>query len=320
MRRAGQGSWHERRAIWCFPLTDIHDMKFLHFGDIHVWRLRLAGDFWYPKRVLGTVNLSLRRRLKFPQAYPQIVAAEIMRQEADAVIFSGDMTTMSLRPEFVEAARLFAPIREKWGDSFFCIPGNHDRYSPGSNRRGMYEEYFPYGAFPKGRLVRSHLLKDGLSVVGFDCSHPCRIRSNGTITPLLEEQLRGELEEQKEAGNKVILTGHYPLTYPSDVHAAWEHKLLQAGRLARLVDEFQPVLYLHGHKHQRWAVRASERARTLCVNCGAAGMVSSEESKQAGFVTIKIDDESYEPEAVTAHVLRRDSSLEFSTHHLALPE
>jgi 3',5'-cyclic AMP phosphodiesterase CpdA len=290
-------------------------MKILHFGDIHVWRLRLASDFWYPKRLLGIINLTARRRFKFPSEIPSLITAEITRQDADTVIFSGDMSTMSLHAEFAEAARLFEPIHKKWGDNFFCIPGNHDRYSP-HTRQGLYEHYFPYGAFPKGHHVRSHQLRDGLAIVGFDCSHPCKIRSNGTLTPALEAQIRQELDAQKAANNKVILTGHYPYVYPADVHASWEHKLLQADRLTRIAADYAPILYLHGHKHQRWLLHDPDAPKTLCVNCGASGMTSSDQNKQAGFVTIQLNDQTLDPVSVTAHILTNQT---FTTQDLPLP-
>jgi 3',5'-cyclic AMP phosphodiesterase CpdA len=288
-------------------------MKILHFGDIHVWRLRLAPDFWYLKRVLGTVNLTIRRRFKFPPHYPQIVTDEIARQNADLVIFSGDMSTASLELEFEEAARLFTPLLEKWGDQFFCIPGNHDRYSPGSIRSGLYEQYFPYGAFEGEELVRRRLIDDDLVVVGFDCSHPCRIRSNGTITQRLEVELRAALEFEQSEGNRVLLAGHYPFAYPRDVHASWEHKLLESDRLAKLVEEFQPIAYFHGHKHQRWLLR---EGKTLCVNCGAAGMTSSDSTKQAGFVTLELSGNQIT--CVSSHILDRESER-FETGSMDMP-
>lgn len=251
--------------------------------------------------------------MRFPAHYPEIVAAEILKSDADVVIFSGDMSTMSLVPEFKEAARLFAPIHEKWGDRFFCIPGNHDRYSPGSMKSGFYEHFFPYGSFAEDKLVRRQLIDDGLVIVGFDCSHPCRIRSNGTISEKLEHELRAALERERTDGNRVLLTGHYPLAYPADVHASWEHKLLQAERLALLVKEFDPIAYFHGHKHQRWIERVR---KTLCVNCGAAGMVSSEQNKQAGFVTVELaGDHLTNP---IAHYLDRKSE-EFASYPMEIP-
>ena len=53
-------------------------MRILHFGDIHFWRLQLARDFYYPKRLLGIVNLAMRRRHHFPAQ----LAREAMMQIA----------------------------------------------------------------------------------------------------------------------------------------------------------------------------------------------------------------------------------------------
>ena len=294
-------------------------MRILHFGDIHVWRLALAPDFWYLKRILGTVNLTMRRRHRFPPHYPAIVAREIAETDGiDLVIFSGDMTTMSLASEFAEAARLFEPIFERWGSCFFGIPGNHDRYSPGSVKARLCERVFPYMEFPDGNLVRTQELTDTVSIVGFDCSHPCRIRSNGTMTALLEMELEQALKEQQSAGKDVLLTGHYPLQYPSDVHAAWEHKLLQAERLRRLILEYQPIAYFHGHKHQRWLEPVGER--TVCVNCGAAGMLSpNDDTKQAGFLILELDEEKKLLNRVDARVLDYGTES-FRTVPMELPK
>ncbi len=121
-------------------------MRVLHFGDIHFWKIGTDRDFLYPKRALGTINLTLRRRKRFPPAYAQAVAKEVVRQDADLVIFSGDFTTMSLRSEYEMAAEAFTPIHEKFGDRLFAIPGNHDRYTPLSVRSQRFEEHLPFAA------------------------------------------------------------------------------------------------------------------------------------------------------------------------------
>ena len=288
-------------------------MRILHFGDIHVWRLNWAPDFLYPKRLLGSVNLAVRRRKRFPQHYARAVIDEVVRMDADAVIFSGDFTTMSLASEFNEAVRLFQPLVEKWGDQFFCIPGNHDRYTPASVRSRLYENALPFGAFEEGKLVRRRMLGKDLAVVGFDCSHPCMVRSNGTFTESLDAELRKTLQGEIAEGNRVLLTGHYPFLYPDDVHPSWEHKLLQRERLAEIVREYQPVAFLHGHKHQRWLLW---EGKTLCINCGAAGMKSKSPDKQAGFVTFDLDDSGVS--RVYAHVLD-DGMMEFKSNELEIP-
>ncbi len=292
-------------------------MKILHFGDIHVWRWHPALDLHYPKRALGLVNLGLRRRFHFPPGYARRIAGEIARQEADLVVFSGDMTTMSLESEFAAAAALFEPIHAKWGERFFCIPGNHDRYTPRSVRLGLYERFFPYGAFEEGKKVRVVHDAAGFSMVGFDCSHPCRIRSNGTMTEALEEELEEALRDCRDRGSPVMLVGHYPFAYPPEVEIAWQHKLLAAERLRRLVAEYKPVAYFHGHKHIRWILRDREMPETLCVNCGAAGMRSENETKQAGFVTLDLDEATgFAPVAARAFFLRGE---DLQSREMALP-
>ncbi|MFT5412428.1 MAG: 3',5'-cyclic AMP phosphodiesterase CpdA [Verrucomicrobiales bacterium] len=284
-------------------------MKVLHFGDIHFWKLGTDRDFYYPKRALGSVNLTLRRRWKFPPAYAQAVAQEVARQDADLVLFSGDFTTMSLKAEYRMAAEAFAPIREKFGDRLFAIPGNHDRYTPLSVRSRRFEESLPFAAsLIEGALTRSHVVSERLALIGFDCSHPCRIRSNGTMTDQLVAELREALEAQCEAGRQVFLVGHYPYAYPPEVEISWEHKLLEMERLTELVAEFKPAAYFHGHKHIRWQLRPPETPETPCLNCGAAGMKSSSEEKQAGFLTAEFGDEDFALTRLTAHVLSEDAS------------
>ena len=283
-------------------------MKVLHFGDIHFWRIGTDRDFYYPKRFLGTINLTLRRRLKFPPVYARAVAAEVARQDADLVIFSGDFTTMSLTREYEMAAEAFAPICEKFGDRLFAIPGNHDRYTPLSVRSGRFEKYLPFAANAKeGVLTRTQIVNDRLAVVGFDCSHPCKVRSNGTMAGALVGQLRVALAAQQEAGRKVFLVGHYPYAYPAGMAGSWQHRLLRAERLAELVAEFKPAAYFHGHKHVRWHIVPPQTPDTPCLNCGAAGMKSTSLDKQAGFLTAEFDDEAFAITGLEAHVLSADA-------------
>ena len=101
------------------------------------------------------------------------------------------------------------------------------------------------------------------------------------------------------------------------MHASWEHRLLRAERLARVVKEFKPIAYLHGHKHQRWLLRPLDAENTLCVNCGAAGMTSPETEKQAGFVTFEIEDDCVS--GVVAHFLDRETE-EFGMKAMQVPQ
>ena len=264
-------------------------MRILHFGDIHFWRLQLARDFYYPKRLLGIVNLAMRRRHHFPAQLAREAMMQIASEDADLVLFSGDMTTMSLEGEFRDAAKAFAPLYEKWGDRLVAIPGNHDRYSPTSVRRNYFESYFPYAAMPEGRRVLSRQFGEHLCVVGFDASRPFMIRSNGLLDRGLERELDHELGMIGETGRKVLLMGHFPYSYPGELPGKWHHRLLRDEALAELIARHQPVAYLHGHKHVRWCLRDARTPQTLCLNCGPAGMASALTDSHAGWLTFELD-------------------------------
>ena len=267
-------------------------MRILHFGDIHFWRLRLDRDFYYPKRVLGMANLALRRRHRFPQQLALDVSmAGIAGEDADMVLFSGDMTTMSLEGEFRDAARAFAPLYEKWGERLVVIAGNHDRYSPRSVRLKYFEKHFPRAALPEGRRVFSRQFGDHVSVVGFDASRPFMVRSNGLFDDKLEQELNRELEAASEVGRKVLLMGHFPYSYPGEYPGKWHHRLLREEALTEVIARHQPVAYLHGHKHVRWCLRDERCPRTLCLNCGPAGMSSGFADSHAGWVTFELSED-----------------------------
>ncbi len=279
-------------------------MKILHFSDLHVWRRRL--DFRDPalKRFLGFGNLLLRRGRAFPVRCAEAVIQEIHRLDpADLVVFSGDLTTTALEAEFQGARDLLAPLLEKWGDRFFLIPGNHDRYTPRTLERGLFEASFSHARFDRlDRPVRSGRVTDRLAVVGFDCSVPRRMASTGLFTESLAEALDEELGLQEMAGRKVVLVGHYPYAVPKEVRVSRGHRLVGADRLEAVVARRKPMLYLHGHKHRRWAFRPESTPETLCVNAGSAGLLTADPRTRAGFVVITLN-EDLQPVDVEGRVL-----------------
>ena len=274
-------------------------MDIIHFGDIHCWQLNMPlNDLFYPKRYLGTANLWLNRRKKFPPILGRTVLQEIEKQDADLLVFSGDLTTQSLPAEFATAAELFKPLRKKWGSRFILIPGNHDRYTPKSVKKQLFEKHFPYGQLNSQRLLVREI-DDQSVAIGFDASRPFKIRSNGLMDDELTTALRDELSRQQTAEKRVVLVGHFPASYPSHVPAKWDHELIDRHKLQALIDEFNPLCYLHGHKHERWRMDNQ-------INCGAAGMTSSNPSKHAGFVRISLDGSAIS--TVTGYAMRPDLS------------
>lgn len=253
-------------------------MKVVHFGDLHVWRLPFAPyDAFYFKRYLGAFNLLFHRRKKFPPALGQKVIEQILQEDADLVVFSGDFTTSAQKNEFALARKLFEPLLEKWGERLFVIPGNHDRYTVKSVKQDWFGSFFPYGKIDG---VRVQELDNDYVVVGYDASQAFLIRSNGYFSDELAVQLEATLAQLVD--KKVILVGHYPVEYPANVEIKADHEMIGRQKLRTIMQKYPPVLYLHGHKHIRWQIETA-------VNCGAAGMVSSDRDNQAGYCLIELD-------------------------------
>jgi len=263
-------------------------MKFVHFGDLHLWcHGFVARELQYPKRWIGPLNLALNRRRKFPPAYRLPAIDAILEEKADVVIYTGDFTTLSLREEFVMAAALFERIFEKLGDRFIALPGNHDRYTAASVKKGYLEQFL---SFLPSERVFTRQLAPRLTVVGVDHSYPLLLRSNGVVKDEVHQALQETLERMRKTNQIVVLAGHYPYASPAEHPESWDHKLLGAERLEALIQEYKPLLYLHGHKHVRWNLLPPSTPSTRCFNCGSMGMKNPSPLKQAGFLSWEMDD------------------------------
>jgi 3',5'-cyclic AMP phosphodiesterase CpdA len=258
-------------------------MKLIHAGDLHVWRHGiLFSDAFAIKRWLGAANLLLHRASLFPPELRNVALEAIEAEKPDAVIFTGDFSQSSQRSEFQECARLFRPLQERLGDRLIALPGNHDVYTPGAVRKQWLETELPWvHTAPVDRVD----LDGALTVVTVNHSRPFRLRSNGQVDPRTQERLRATLEECRREGRVVLLAGHYPYVTPPEHPETPDHRLLGEEAFSELVQEFSPPVYLHGHKHVRWALRSSHTPSTLCLNCGSLGMSSDQQEKQAGFLS-----------------------------------
>jgi len=278
-------------------------MKILHFGDIHVWNATpYLREWYYPKRWLGPVNLMVRRAKRFPPSLRQEAVKAILNQEADLVLFTGDFTNFSLESEFREAARLFAPLREKWGDQLIAIPGNHDVYTHRSVARRLLEQHLPW---VRTELAWTREVAPGQDVIGVHHSVPLRLRSNGVVTSATREALRQELKTSRAQGHRALVMGHFAYATPQSHPETSEHRLLGEEQLAQDLAEYPPDAYLHGHKHVRWALKDPSTPETLCLNCGSASMLHTDPDKHAGFLTF-----TWEHNGEISHLTHYDHRVE----------
>ena len=90
-------------------------MKLAHFSDVHALSLDGARPWQFlNKRVAGYLNLRLNRREKHPVALFRAIVDDLNARPVDHVVVTGDLTNLSLRPEF-ELARA-DPRRDRRSD------------------------------------------------------------------------------------------------------------------------------------------------------------------------------------------------------------
>ncbi|MBN1517079.1 metallophosphoesterase [Candidatus Sumerlaeota bacterium] len=260
-------------------------MRIIHFSDLHVWRMRLDWDL-YPRRFLGLANLALNRARVFPHRVAERLARQLTEEEADAVIFSGDLTTTSYSGEFDLGRKLMTPLMEKYGDRFLTIPGNHDRYTPRVTRERWMEQRFLHG---EQKRVALRSLSEKLSALLIDASFPQLIWARGKIDAETLDAISALLENEKQNKRDVIVVCHYPIAYPQrlgGLHRALDgHGLIGEAMLRERIDQPPVVAYLHGHEHRRWAVRLN---RIVSLNAGSAGKLSSRPADGPGYISFNI--------------------------------
>lgn len=269
-------------------------LTLLHFGDLHLWRLGWDADFAV-KRLLGLTNLIVRRGRRFPEPVARQLVARLTGEQADALLFSGDLTTTSLRGEFRAAQELLKPLLDRWGRRFIAIPGNHDRYTRRAAQSQLFETLFTQ--CPR-ELPFAVDLNERWTLAGFDCSAARSFTSRGHLAPAGLARLDELLREQRRRGRQLIAMGHYPLAYPGWVNPRWQHVLPERAAVLETLRLHDARLYLHGHVHSRWRLEADGLTH---LNCGSAGMIGRPVHRRPGYLKIILNDNGVE--AVEAHWL-----------------
>ena len=222
--------------------------RVLHITDLHFWRLSWSPRRLANKRLLGMLNLRLRRRRIFDLSGREKMAEALVQEGAATVIAGGDFTTTSLDEEFQQAYSFLKDLGQR-GLKVYAIPGNHDVYTFEASRRGCFEQHL--GAFMPGEgLPARVVLPGGTPVVFAPGARPNLFSSRGNIRPgdiVQTTQLVAEAPP-----GPVLVVGHYPLLFRTTAYAQPPmHRLGHAKTLrAALGETGRTILYLAGHVHR----------------------------------------------------------------------
>jgi 3',5'-cyclic AMP phosphodiesterase CpdA len=224
-------------------------MRIAHFSDVHALALDGVRPWSFlNKRVAGYINLRLNRREKHPVHLFRAIVADLNAHPVDEVVVTGDLTNLSLAPEFRLAREILDGITLGPAHVTF-VPGNHDVYTLGALREKLFWQVLaPYAASDSGDKVQfpSLRVRGDVAIVGLSTALP-------SPPPLADGWLgRAQLAELEATllrleGKFRVLLLHHP---PYDNRHSILRGLRDRGALQKVLARVGAELVLHGHEHR----------------------------------------------------------------------
>lgn len=226
-------------------------LRIAHISDLHTLDLTGARPWHFlNKRLLGGINLLRKRRNRHPRWILDVLMQDLVREQPDHLVVTGDLTNLSLPSEFAAARGLLDGL--SLGPSrISVVPGNHDVYVLSALLRRSFARAM--GAYCTGDagdggeadwpFVR---VRGPLAVIGCSTALPSPPPladgwlGSAQITRILAAltRLRGTF--------RVLALHHPPLPGRMDVLRA----LRDRHALRQVIAQAGCELILHGHEHR----------------------------------------------------------------------
>lgn len=247
-------------------------IRLVHATDLH-WFLppplsRIPG-----KRLLGTANLYLRGRAHhFDREVQQAAVRDMLAQEPDLAVITGDLTAQALPEEFALARADLQPLLSEVPT--LVMNGNHDVYTTGAARADRIAQHFGAHLHLVGQSRIGRLDHEFVTVLSLD---PCRPHwsASGVVPQPQLRELASLLRSPELASRVVVLALHYPVLHPSGaIYDKPGHGLRNASALIDLLRSSPklPAAILHGHRHHGYQVELELGDRSVPIfNPGTGG-------------------------------------------------
>ena len=258
---------------------------FIHITDLHFWQIVTNPLQLLNKRILGNLNLILRRRkyVRTERAHSFLSLLDTMTP--DAVLIGGDLTTTSTEAEYEQAARFVDHIAET-GTSVYLIPGNHDVYTFESRRRRRFEKFFG-ACLPVPEKPVLSLLPGGVPLLRIPTTRPNIVSSRGGIS---RQQIAQSMTLLKDIGEGLVLVlAHYPLLNHTPAYRSGVARRLANATALReaLGASAKPLLYLAGHMHA--FSHCTDPVHTNITHVTSPALFYDKENHAGGFTEIEME-------------------------------
>lgn len=299
-------------------------MRFAHLSDWHATTLSGGGLARFRgKRLSGWASWVLSRRKRHDPAILEAAIADVRAQGVDRILVTGDLTHVSLEPEFVAAAGQLARIGPP--ERVFLVPGNHDCYVPvdparGWDRWAAYLRGDPVSSLdaplaavakppPAADRAPTHAdypmlrVAGPLAAIGLCSAIPTPVfRAGGELGAVQLERLEHLLLALGEQGLCRVVMIHHPVAERGEPtrRALWDAAALR-DVLARAGAE----LVVHGHKHRRRvAMLDGPRAAIPAVGVPSSSEVGSRPDKLAQYHVYTVARDGADRFGITACAVR----------------
>jgi 3',5'-cyclic AMP phosphodiesterase CpdA len=280
-------------------------LRIVHLSDIHVWQYSFNPFHLINKRAVGILSLLAGRARRFRRERLRAVVERVLSLGPDHILITGDLTTTALPGEFLAGRRALADLLSDPA-RVTVIPGNHDRYTTGSVRYRIFEEWF--GAFaPPGPYPWLRPLDDQTAILGLDATRS-HLSARGYLSPEQLERARDLVADPEARPRRLIVANHYPVVAPKAYAGELAPKRLKnAEALGRWLATLVPHLYCCGHVHAAWAFVPEPLTNELCLNAGAPLLRDPTGFRPPGFLEIVLHDQDV---TVTHHAWVDDTWTE----------
>jgi 3',5'-cyclic AMP phosphodiesterase CpdA len=276
-------------------------MRIAHFSDLHLLDLTDVGVHRFlNKRFVGYANLRLKRAHVHRAAYVGAIAREVRRLDVEHVVITGDLTNLALQAEFAMARDLVERDLGLDPSRVTIVPGNHDLYTHGSERKKRFAEYFgrylesdlpdlavsvPAGMFPVVKL------RGGVAFIGLSSAVPRPpLMASGHLGQAQLDALARVLAHPEVAKRTAVVAVHHPVHNPASRLKARVEGLDEADALLAQLMKLDHALILHGHLHRRiQRVSATAKGKLFAVGATSASLDHEDDARMAGFNVYEID-------------------------------
>jgi len=266
----------------------------LHVSDLHFYDESLLlkdliqKEGIFSKRITGWLNHRINRSGHFQTETRDRLINYLTDTDWDYLIFSGDLTTLSLEQEFSMARKQLEPLLQK--GTVIMTPGNHDRYTKNVLNPDLmaqaFSDCFPFNQNQSpAEGIRYLELSDKVVLFEIEMSRP-RFHHSSRGEVQTDLNANAAFIAQNYPGWLKLIVGHYPAFLPENVREGAMHKLAGKNRLQQFLINNDIDIYLHGHVHQTWQITPPNEARPVCLNAGGCCRYAS--GPGSGFYKITI--------------------------------